>query len=998
MADSQDIVEQIKQKVLIEDVIADDGYPLPQRGRYRKCSREGTGGLVVDTQIQWYHWNIRGEFGDVISWVQREHSMDFKSAITWLARRAGLPEPNWNHESVEKRVAARLQGNTLEIAQRVFVRWFLQSQEAQAYAKRRGWTGLYEESPEDNKQDSQGDKRPEGAEKAEKGPVFGDTGGPGGQSVVSEGHGQNESQEAGQEVKERPLGTMFTAMLGYSGEGTPAEREEMRKELILEGIDLQSPAAVAILGMHGPDVLAWARDHHINLQDKWVTGGYIPGMIGRKRLIYPHIQNGQIVYLSGRTIEGKDHFNLAEQLVGKRRVYLNQAYAPAKDAVVIVEGQADAISLGQWGIPALALAGVAAGNDLTEMLKHHKTVYIGLDVDKAGKTNAWKIADILGPTTRLVSWVGPAYQKFADAEGNKKEVKDANDLLRAMVQANVKPEGQSDYVAKLLRAAPMYAEEIAEWAGGQKGAEKDQAVLQALKVLAKLDEMTMAQYRKSLADKLDVTVRELANMIKTTQATAEKTKTLGDPIYTFGGYIDGFVVEYLYDAAEERASLAWRDPNGVIVSGDSIEIGNRLYVAYPPNDVVKKGAVVFPSRLGESKPIRELVAYIALYLQSVYILPSDKVARLIAYYVLSTWVYDCFETVIYLRAMGGAGSGKSELMKRIGLVCYRTMTANGAGTTSSLFRTLERYKGTVYIDEADISYSDTENDMVKFYNLGAMRDNPIWRTIEMTGPDGEKVWEAVSFQTFCPKLVAMRKEFKDDAVGSRSLTIHLQPREMTELVAAGIPLSINQTIRGKAEALRNMLVRFRLETWQPDIEIDQSLYDLTISARLNQVAGPLLAMAKDDDAQREDIKTTLREYYRESILNMSMTITARVIEALWKIYLMPDLHTQFVRIEDEREMIRIGDVSNMANAIIQEMNNEEEEDDDGPKRNDRKLKPRKVGFVLREELQLQVSERRRDGFWVYWNEARLKGLSTRFGVNPEELGPQPGKAVQGRLA
>lgn len=203
------------------------------------------------------------------------------------------------------------------------------------------------------------------------------------------------------------------------------------------------------------------------------------------------------------------------------------------------------------------------------------------------------------------------------------------------------------------------------------------------------------------------------------------------------------------------------------------------------------------------------------------------------------------------------------------------MTANGAGTTSSLFRTLERYKGTVYIDEADISYSDTENDMVKFYNLGAMRDNPIWRTIEMTGPDGEKVWEAVSFQTFCPKLVAMRKEFKDDAVGSRSLTIHLQPREMTELVAAGIPLSINQTIRGKAEALRNMLVRFRLETWQPDIEIDQSLYDLTISARLNQVAGPLLAMAKDDDAQREDIKTTLREYYRESILNMSDPDTTR---------------------------------------------------------------------------------------------------------------------------
>ena len=115
-----------------------------------------------------------------------------------------------------------------------------------------------------------------------------------------------------------------------------------------------------------------------------------------------------------------------------------------------------------------------------------------------------------------------------------------------------------------------------------------------------------------------------------------------------------------------------------------------------------------PPALGDKRPIRELVAYVEKFIKSVYLLPSDRVARLIAYYVLITWVYDSFESMIYLRAMGGAGSGKSELMCRIGLICYRTMTANGADSTSSLFRMVQRYKGTVFIDEADIENSDTE--------------------------------------------------------------------------------------------------------------------------------------------------------------------------------------------------------------------------------------------------------------------------------------------------
>ena len=103
-----------------------------------------------------------------------------------------------------------------------------------------------------------------------------------------------------------------------------------------------------------------------------------------------------MVYLSGRSIDAKWHYNLPEVLVGERQPYYSYEYAPGEDLVVIVEGQADAVSLAQWGIPALALAGVTPGEGMQEALKRHEVIYVGLDADAAGKKNAWKVADHWG--------------------------------------------------------------------------------------------------------------------------------------------------------------------------------------------------------------------------------------------------------------------------------------------------------------------------------------------------------------------------------------------------------------------------------------------------------------------------------------------------------------------------------------------------------------------------------------------------------------------------
>jgi hypothetical protein len=297
------------------------------------------------------------------------------------------------------------------------------------------------------------------------------------------------------------------------------------------------------------------------------------------------------------------------------------------------------------------------------------------------------------------------------------------------------------------------------------------------------------------------------------------------------------------------------------------------------------------------------------------------------------------------------------------------------------------YRGTVFIDEADLhDGGDMSNDLVKFLNLGAMAGNPIWRLEEVIGENG-KTYEVMTFETFCPKLIAMRKDFRDDAVGSRCLTIRVQPREPIELKAKGIKLNIDDEFRERARAIRNLLLRWRFEKWEPQIETGEELMDLEVSSRLNQVTMPLKALAKDDPELQREIELFLRAYHREMTLTKSMTIAARVVEALWRIWNNSILHEKYVTPGPAGETILIGDVALIANQIMDEMNalGEDEEEDEGAKRKRKKdsLTARGVGSLVRNELQLQVGDRRGKGFPVFWDEMRLRALAKRYGVDPE---------------
>jgi hypothetical protein len=396
---NDELVDDAKRLNPIEQIVAETpGFTLTGHGRYLTTREHDS--LIIDTHTGGYHYNSAEEHGDVINWIEHRNGWDFKATVEWLCRRAGIAEPDWGAGSPGQRIAARARMDVYDAATEVFTSYLWADKDALAYPQRRGWTDE----------------------------------------------------------------TIKTAMLGYTGNADQREavKGALIKTIVEGGGDPQSPAAVAMVGYRG-DVRRWMLDHELNPeeQSKWIEQGFIPGLVGRDMLIYPHVIGGRVVYLSGRRIhvepgEHNKSYNLPVTLAGQKQIYCNWIWSSKVMTCVVTEGQANAVTLAQWGLPAVALMGTSVDEHTARFLgvgdaDREVAIYLALDSDAAGKKAVGmseekfkpgllaenKYLRFFGPTARVLDWKGiggiDTYIDQTDPERPEREVTDANDLLRGMI-------------------------------------------------------------------------------------------------------------------------------------------------------------------------------------------------------------------------------------------------------------------------------------------------------------------------------------------------------------------------------------------------------------------------------------------------------------------------------------------------------------------------------------------------------------------------------------
>lgn len=947
MTSFENFIEEIKSQIdLTAEINKTSGFSLQdqRRGKYVYGVATAAGGpgdsLMVDLSRQtytfWKHGGNQGNkgvaYGDVFDWLMTYRKMEFIEAVKYLCNEYNIDFPEeLNQPQTQEQLSFRARSEMWDVVTTWLSGQLAETPAALEYARARGWTD--------------------------------------------------------ETIKRSRLG--FAP--GGNGEGLEALREDLRGELVMHGYDPLSPRLVAILGHRGTkgELHEWARKYSVDIDQhpNWVKKKRIYGLIDFPRLVYPHIQRGQVTYFSCRNLEWKGEtlvgvsgkfktWNLPSVLVGKRQFFYNDEYYPKADPVVLVEGPADAITWGQWGIASVSLIGLGADDELINQLRSHETVFLGMDNGVEGRRSIDKIGPLVGPD----SWV---LQYPTEGQGE-----DTNAWLQYMISGGLVTgrddiEGQQDLAEELLGKAELFALRYAKQAGQNRGPDKVQAVEDASKLIKQLDENTLSQYHKELRDALGFGTREFDRVLRSLVNEGDEKK---DPtvVVTLGEVVSDWVLEYCYDPVEDRARLAYRNPLGKVGMADDLMIDGLKYIPKPPNKFIQRGAVLFPVDLGEKVGTKELITEVEDYIVSYYLMDDPYLIKIIAYYVLLTWIYDAFEALPYLRAVGDYGSGKSELMKRVGFICYRLITASGANTSATFFRTKEMYKGTVFIDEADLhDGGDMANDIIKFLNLGAMKGNMITRMVETLDYHGNKVLEPEPFDTFGPKLIAMREDFKDKAVSSRSLTVHVVGKSAEELMDNGVPLQIDEEFREKASQLRNKLLRWRLENYVENIELGNDLVDVNLSARLNQVTMAVKALAKiaNDENLMDEITRFLRAYAKDEVRERSLTMQAYVVEALWELWKSEEVRDLYMKHGlDGRDYFWMHDIRKRANDILDSINEAGSAREEGEGKKKAELTPQGMGHYLREDLQIEVGKRQGSGVPVYWDTKKMIRLGKKFGV------------------
>ncbi|HTV30641.1 MAG TPA: hypothetical protein VMF32_23050 [Xanthobacteraceae bacterium] len=337
---------------------------------------------------------------------------------------------------------------------------------------------------------------------------------------------------------------------------------------------------------------------------------------------------------------------------------------------------------------------------------------------------------------------------------------------------------------------------------------------------------------------------------------------------------DGVIVELLYDSRKRATALA-------IGSGDRWTTAPRFKTAQgeilvpyaADNTLIRHECVLLPSRPVPAGSKEELLRDIQAYLHR-YVDMSPTFERLMAHYVLLSWVFDAFNELPYLRFQGDFGSGKTRALIVLGSIVYKGFFASGASTVSPIFHTLDAFGGTLVLDEADLRHSGKTADLVKILNNGTVKGLPVLRTVQ----NRYKEFNPAAFTVFGPKIVAMRGRFRDEALESRFLTETMGDRPLRD----DVPIQLPNALKAEALDLRNRLLGFRLANLFA-VKSNAARLVAGIDPRLNQTALSLASLI-DDPGLLAEFEDMLRARHDELGLYRSRNLARRTMAALAKAF------------------------------------------------------------------------------------------------------------------
>lgn len=415
---------------------------------------------------------------------------------------------------------------------------------------------------------------------------------------------------------------------------------------------------------------------------------------------------------------------------------------------------------------------------------------------------------------------------------------------------------------------------------------------------------------------------------------------------TFQKFPEGKIVEQVLQGGRVMFAVYMGEGKEVMYRPEiRDEEAGITYMPYT-DELIEKGVVWLPEKAENYQDTLTLLEDIREFIHT-YLEIDEIYERLASYYILFTWVYDSFENLPYLRALGDTGTGKSRFLSTIGLLCYKPMMLAGAVTAAPIYRVIEIYKGSMIIDEADFKDSDLAAEIVKILNVGFQKHYPIVR-MELNGSE----YVAKAHSSFCPKILATRDRFKDEALENRIYTVIMQTCTRRD-----IPILLTPEFYEKAQGLRNQLLMFRFRNLA-SAKVNFSLVNETIEPRLNQILVPLASIIEEEDF-REEFNDIMEQYQKEVLMDRSTRWEYEVVTALMEL-----------RDTKLLQHCTMGEIAEVVNQHREE--------------NEEKMSAHRAGSIVRRKLYLSTTRKER-GYVLYFedNQERLDSFARRYGLLQE---------------
>lgn len=506
----------------------------------------------------------------------------------------------------------------------------------------------------------------------------------------------------------------------------------------------------------------------LNLPDNWRA---IIQRFPADMLVYLHFDGGRLVYLSGRSIEGKQHYNPPRELIGERQPFYNHSYSPDADQVVLVEGQADAVTFAEWDIAAVAIAGMRVGDDLLNVLRTHRRVFVALDNTPETATQTRAICQALG--TR-------AYLPRLPAD-----IKDANEWL-------VKFRANPTHAANFLNdARPWLDVEIARVAN-LTGLAREDGIRELFGYAGQLDEFGMAHFKAQLAQ-IGIKGRMFGDLLKAAASGQPQMSSgpadnlpeiLGDDVPLLSPAL-GFHREvamltisliertrdnrintqpYLVTSTRELRRLTDEQIiqlNGQEVALRTIPDGCPFLMRWRYRDVQRflGGETVQPGDV-----FNEVHQVFQRYID----FRSPTESRVLALWVVGTYFYQMFPAYPYLALNGPKNSGKSTVLRAVQPLAFNMVNTSDP-TGASMFRLIHTTSCTVGIDEAERYHNPRDPGMQQIRQLLNSGYKAGMPAIRITGDD----LKPQAFDVYSPKILAAIAGL-EDVLASRCIAIPMR--------------------------------------------------------------------------------------------------------------------------------------------------------------------------------------------------------------------------------